>query len=120
MSSPVTEPPSSPSDQILILDFGSQYTQLIARRVRERGVYCEIHPPTMRIEEVKSWSPSGVILSGGPASVFEVDAPLPDPDLLSLGIPILGICYGFQWLAQQLGGVVESTESREYLSLIHI
>ena len=114
MSSAVTEPPSSPSDQILILDFGSQYTQLIARRVRERGVYCEIHPPTMRIEEVKNWSPSGVILSGGPASVFEVDAPLPDPDLLCLGIPILGICYGFQWLAQQLGGVVEPTESREY------
>ena len=79
-------------DQILILDFGSQYTQLIARRVRECQVYSEIHPYNIPFERVKSLSPKGIILSGGPASVYDKKAPLCDPAILRLGIPVLGIC----------------------------
>ena len=91
-------------DKILILDFGSQYTQLIARRVRECQIYSEIHPYTITVEEVMSFSPKGIILSGGPASVYEKDAPHCDPAILALGIPVLGICYGMQLIGQALGG----------------
>ncbi|MGV8075645.1 MAG: glutamine-hydrolyzing GMP synthase [Syntrophobacteraceae bacterium] len=99
---------------ILILDFGSQYTQLIARRVRESHVYCEIHPFNMPLEAIKEMAPKGIILSGGPASVHDDGAPSLDPSVFSLGIPILGICYGMQLMALQLGGTVEKADHREY------
>jgi len=101
-------------DKILILDFGSQYTQLIARRVRECQIYSEIHPYDIPLDRVKSLSLKGIILSGGPASVYEKNAPLCDPALLRMGIPILGICYGMQLIAQLLGGEVTHSEKREY------
>jgi GMP synthase (glutamine-hydrolysing) len=101
-------------DRVLILDFGAQYTQLIARRVREHGVYCEIQPGTISAAAVAAWKPAGVILSGGPASVYEPGAPQLDLAVLELGVPVLGICYGLQLLARGLGGVVEPAEEREY------
>jgi GMP synthase (glutamine-hydrolysing) len=94
------------NNRILILDFGSQFTQLIARRIREERVYCEIHPAAVTLEWVRSWAPRGIILSGGPASVYDADVPSADPELLRLGIPILGICYGMQLIAQLEGGRV--------------
>jgi GMP synthase (glutamine-hydrolysing) len=93
-------------DRILILDFGSQYTQLIARRIREERVYSEIHPPTRSADWVREWNPDGIILSGGPASVYDPDVPALDPGVLELGLPILGICYGMQLLAHLRGGEV--------------
>ena len=93
-------------NQILILDYGSQFTQLIARRIREERVYCEIHPPTVSIDWIREWAPRGIILSGGPASVYGEDVPTVEPDLLDLGVPVLGICYGMQLIAQQRGGRV--------------
>jgi GMP synthase (glutamine-hydrolysing) len=101
-------------DKILILDFGSQYTQLIARRIRECQIYSEIHPFDLPAEKVRSLSPKGIILSGGPASVYEKDAPQCDPTLLRMGIPILGICYGMQLIGHLLGGEVAHSEKREY------
>ena len=101
-------------DKILIVDFGSQYTQLIARRVRECEIYSEIHPYNISMDRVKSLSPKGIIFSGGPASVYEKNAPLCDPALLRMGIPVLGICYGMQLIAQLLGGEVTHSEKREY------
>ncbi len=103
-----------PKDRILILDYGSQYTQLIARRVRAERVYCEIHPPTRSIDWLRDWAPSGVILSGGPASVYGEDVPTLDVELLSLELPILGICYGMQLIAQESGGAVTGSARREY------
>jgi GMP synthase (glutamine-hydrolysing) len=105
---------SGEHESVLILDFGSQYTQLIARRVRENRVYCEIQPPTLDLAEVERRRPIGVILSGGPQSVYEADAVRPDPRLFELGVPVLGICYGMQLMAQQLGGSVEGSRHREY------
>jgi GMP synthase (glutamine-hydrolysing) len=93
-------------DRILILDFGSQFTQLIARRIRELRVYCEIHPPTVDIDFVRQWNPKGIILSGGPSSVYGDAVPTADPALLELGVPVLGICYGMQLIAQLQGGRV--------------
>ena len=81
-------------DGILIIDFGSQYTQLIARRVREAHVYCEIHPPTRDLAWIKEFDPKGIVLSGGPNSVFDAGAPTADRGMLDLGVPVLGICYG--------------------------
>ncbi|MGZ3493549.1 MAG: glutamine-hydrolyzing GMP synthase [Thermodesulfobacteriota bacterium] len=104
----------TPFDKILILDFGSQYTQLIARRVRECRIYSEIHPYDISSEKVRSLAPKGIILSGGPASVYGKNAPLSDPGIFRAGIPILGICYGMQLIAQQLGGEVARSEKREY------
>ena len=100
--------------KILILDFGSQTTQLIARRIREQKVYCEIHPYSTSLEKIKTLAPAGIVLSGGPASVYDIDAPLSDPALFELGLPILGICYGAQLMIQQLGGKVEKAEKREF------
>ncbi|MCK5801533.1 MAG: glutamine-hydrolyzing GMP synthase [Lentisphaeria bacterium] len=106
---------SDPSEQkILILDFGSQYTQLIARRVREASVYSEIVDTMIPAVEIAAQNVAGIILSGGPASVHEEDAPGCDPAIFDLGIPILGICYGLQWATSHLGGTVKRSGSREY------
>jgi GMP synthase (glutamine-hydrolysing) len=101
-------------DKILIVDFGSQVTQLIARRVREHGVYCEIVPFQKAAEAFAAMKPKGIILSGGPASVLDADAPLPPPEFYTAGVPILGICYGEQAMAHQLGGKVEGGHHREF------
>jgi GMP synthase (glutamine-hydrolysing) len=101
-------------DGILILDFGSQFTQLIARRVREAHVYCEIHPPSRDVAWIRSWRPRGIILSGGPASVYDENVPTASPALLDLGVPILGLCYGMQLLAHLGGGRVARAARREY------
>ena len=102
------------SQRILILDFGAQYTQLIARRVREHHVYCEIHPCDLDLAAVEAFAPSGIILSGGAASVLDDGSPDLDPAVLELPVPILGICYGLQLLVRRLGGRVESADDREY------
>jgi len=102
------------SEKILILDFGSQVTQLIARRVREQSVYCEIHPYNISLDAIRAYGPKGIILSGGPSSVYDSDAPHSDPAIYDLGIPLLGICYGMQLMTHQLGGCVERSEKREY------
>src|SRR3990172_6325843 len=102
------------SEFILILDFGSQYTQLIARRVRDLGVYSEIRPFSVDEKEIEALSPKGIILSGGPSSVYEKNAPLPSTSIFSLGVPILGICYGLQIIAYMNGGQVQSATHREY------
>jgi len=99
---------------IVILDFGSQYTQLIARRIRESHVYSEILPYNASIEEIKKHNPKGIIFSGGPASVYEKDAPRPDPEVFNLGLPILGICYGLQLIVDHFGGKVVKAEKHEY------
>ncbi len=100
--------------KILILDFGSQYTQLIARRVRETNVYCELHPYDVNPQLIKDFSPDGIILSGGPASVIEEEPPQAPQIIFELGVPVLGICYGMQAMAAQLGGCVESAAVREF------
>ncbi len=100
--------------RILILDFGSQYTQLIARRVRELGVYCELRAYDMTADEIKAFNPKGIILSGGPESVTEAHTPRAPEAVFSFGVPVLGICYGMQTMAQQLGGLVESSNVREF------
>ncbi len=100
--------------RILVLDYGSQTTQLIARRVRECHVYCEIHPFHVGLEAVRAFQPKGIILSGGPASVYEAGAPLNPPELFRMGIPTLGICYGMQLMTHVLGGEVGKSQKREY------
>jgi GMP synthase (glutamine-hydrolysing) len=102
------------SEIVLILDFGSQYTQLIARRVRELNVYCEIHPYNISTEKIRAFLPKGIILSGGPSSVYAADAPIPDKAVYDMGIPILGICYGLQLMAFQNGGEVTKAPRREF------
>jgi len=100
-------------EQIVILDFGSQYTQVIARRVRECNVYSVIMRYDTPAKELARLQPKGLILSGGPSSVYSKEAPLPDPEIFKLGIPILGICYGLQLLGQYLSGKVEAGLKRE-------
>ena len=100
--------------KILILDFGSQYTQLIARRVREAGVYCELHPNDVTEQFVREFAPAGIILSGGPNSVYEEETPRAPQVVFALGVPVLGICYGMQTMAAQLGGKVENSAKREF------
>jgi GMP synthase (glutamine-hydrolysing) len=102
------------SEKILIIDFGAQYTQLITRRIREASVFSEIHPHTITLEEIKAINPKGIVLSGGPMSVYDDGAPLIDAAILRTGIPVLGICYGLQFICQALGGSVESASDREY------
>jgi GMP synthase (glutamine-hydrolysing) len=101
-------------NKILVLDFGSQYTQLIARKIRELGVYSEIWPPSASIEKIREAHPQGIILSGGPQSVYGKDAPTAPPELFALGVPVLGICYGLQLMALLLGGKVSPSVHREY------
>jgi GMP synthase (glutamine-hydrolysing) len=105
---------ASEHETVLILDFGGQYTQLIARRVRELGVYSEIVPFNISPEELRGRNPKGIILSGGPSSVYEEGAPHPDPEVIGMGVPVLGICYGVQLLAYFLGGEVKPSTRREY------
>ena len=100
--------------RILILDFGSQYTQLIARRVREIGVYCEIHPFDMDDAAIRAFAPRGIILAGGPESVHEAGSPRAPQAVFDLGIPLFGICYGMQTMSEQLGGKVEGSDLREF------
>ncbi len=100
--------------RILILDFGSQYTQLIARRIREAGVYCELRNPDISEQDIKAFHPKGIILSGGPNSTTGEHAPVAPPIVFELGVPVLGICYGMQTMAKQLGGAVESSSHREF------
>ncbi|WP_066637190.1 glutamine-hydrolyzing GMP synthase [Desulfolucanica intricata] len=102
------------NETILVLDFGGQYTQLIARRIRECKVYCEILPYTAPVEKISARQPRGIVFSGGPSSVYADKAPTVDPEIYKLGIPVLGICYGMQLMSYQLGGKVSSAKSREY------
>ncbi len=102
------------NEKILVLDFGGQYNQLIARRVRECNVYCEVHPYNMSIEKIKEFNPKGIIFTGGPNSVYGDDSPLCDKEIFSLGYPILGICYGCQFMSYALGGKVEHAPVSEY------
>jgi len=101
-------------EKILVLDFGSQYTQLIARRIREQKVYSEIFPYNEPIEKIREFRPKGIILSGGPASVYYEGSPIPSHEIFELGVPVLGICYGMQLMAHMLGGVVDLAAKREY------
>jgi len=101
-------------EEVILLDFGAQYSQLIARRVREAAVYCEILPFDARLDEIKGKNPKGIIFTGGPASVYAENAPVCDPAIFDLGVPILGICYGMQLMALVLGGTVSRAEQREY------
>jgi GMP synthase (glutamine-hydrolysing) len=106
--------PQSERGGVVVLDFGGQYTQLIARRIREQKVFSAILPCTTSIDEIRRYEPTGVILSGGPNSVYAADAPVCDPAVLSAGMPVLGICYGMQWITHTLGGHVERAGRREY------
>jgi GMP synthase (glutamine-hydrolysing) len=109
------------SELVLILDYGSQYSQLIARRVRELGVYSELHPFNTPLEQIRSLRPSGIILSGSPYSAYEPGAPVSSPELFALGIPVLGICYGLQLIGYQLGGELDRAARREYgHAVLHI
>ncbi len=99
---------------IVVIDFGSQYNQLIARRVREQKVYCQIEPPDIAIERIKALNPEGIILSGGPASIYEKNSPRTAKEIFKLGIPVLGICYGMQFMVHALGGKVSKAQKREY------
>jgi len=112
--SATVRPPDIHAHRILILDFGAQYTQLIARRVREVGVYCEIHPWDMSEDDVRAFGARGIILSGGPESVTDVEPPRAPESVFAAGVPVLGICYGMQTMAQQLGGRVTGADHREF------
>ncbi len=100
--------------RILILDFGSQYTQLIARRIREIGVYCELWAWDVTEEQIREFNPQGIILSGGPESTTETNSPRAPEYVFNAGVPVLGICYGMQTMAMQLGGRVESSNQKEF------
>ncbi len=113
----MTEQPQKPKSElggVVVLDFGGQYTQLIARRIREQNVFSAILPCTTTLDEIRQYAPAGIVLSGGPSSVYDPDAPKCDPAILAMGIPVLGICYGMQWITHTLGGKVEKAERREY------
>ena len=114
MSNTAKHDDTGTNNRILIIDFGSQVTQLIARRLREAGVYCEIVPFTSAAPKLESFAPQGVILSGGPSSVTRHQAPRAPDKLFSMGIPVLGICYGQQTMCEQLGGRTETAEEREF------
>src|SRR5579863_496490 len=103
-----------PKGGIVVLDFGGQYTQLIARRIREQEVFSAILPCTAKLEEIRALEPVGIVLSGGPSSVYDAGAPVCDPQVLQLHLPVLGICYGMQWMTHALGGRVERADRREY------
>ena len=102
------------TQSIVILDFGAQYTQLIARRIREQNVFSAVLPCTASLEEIQAYKPIGIVLSGGPCSVYDADAPPADPKVLDMGLPVLGICYGLQFITHHLGGKVRAADKREY------
>jgi GMP synthase (glutamine-hydrolysing) len=106
--------PKSELGGVVVLDFGGQYTQLIARRIREQQVFSAIVPCTASVQEILAYEPAGVVLSGGPSSVYDTDAPVCDPAVLATGVPVLGICYGMHWIAKTLGGNVQPAGRREY------
>lgn len=109
------------AERIIILDFGSQFTQLIARKIREAGVYAEIHPYSISRDALVALSPKGIVLSGGPSSVYAADAPIPSFDVFALGVPVLGICYGLQLIAHILGGAVDKAARREFgRAFVHV
>ena len=108
------QPTTARSERIIVVDFGSQYAQLIARRVREQNVFCEIVRHDLSADRIRDMAPRGIVLSGGPSSVYEEGAPRCDPGLFRLGIPVLGICYGMQLACDALGGRVGQASSREY------
>ncbi len=108
------EPQSRLNESIVILDFGAQYTQLIARRIREQNVFSVVLPCTASLDEVKSCAPVGIVLSGAPWSVYDKDAPPADARIFELGLPVLGICYGLQFMVHTLGGKVRPADKREY------
>src|ERR1700675_3319689 len=112
-SNPAPEPAAKHA-RVLIVDFGSQVTQLIARRVRESGVYCEIHPYTISEDAVRDFAPGGIILSGGPASLTEAASPRAPEIVFRLRVPLLGVCYGMQTMCAQLGGRVTLSEHQEF------
>lgn len=101
-------------DMIIVIDFGSQFNQLIARRVRENGVYCQVEPSDISLEKIRKMNPVGIILSGGPSSIYEENSPSLDKDFFQLGIPVLGICYGMHFMVHALGGKIQRAEKREY------
>src|SRR2546425_9083886 len=105
---------------IVVLDFGGQYTQLIARRIREQQVFSAILPCWAALEEIRKLEPAGVVLSGGPSSVYDPQAPACDPAVLGLGVPVLGICYGLQWIAHTLGGQRSEEHTSELQSLAYL
>jgi GMP synthase (glutamine-hydrolysing) len=100
------------NELILIIDFGAQYNQLIARRVREANVYCEVVPYSTSIDKIKAMNPKGIIFTGGQASVLDTNAPFCDKEIFNMGVPILGICYGMQLMSVMLGGEVQRAEQR--------
>ena len=102
------------TQSIVVLDFGAQYSQLIARRIREQNVFSVVLPFNASLEEIRSYSPVGIVLSGGPSSVYDHDAPHADKTVLQLGVPVLGICYGLQFMVHALGGKVRAADRREY------
>ena len=102
------------TQSIVVLDFGAQYSQLIARRIREFNIFSAVLPCNASLDEIRSYTPVGIILSGGPSSVYDEDAPVADPGIFELGLPILGICYGFQYMVFNLGGKVRPAAKREY------
>src|ERR1700756_414364 len=106
--------PKSELGGIVVLDFGGQYTQLIARRIREQRVFSAILPCSSRVQDILAYEPAGIVLSGGPSSVYDSDAPKCDLEVLSTGAPVLGICYGMHWITKVLGGSVEPAGRREY------
>jgi GMP synthase (glutamine-hydrolysing) len=106
--------PSASLQSIVILDFGAQTTQLIARRIREQNVFSIVLPCTASLKDIKAAAPMGIVLSGAPWSVYDKDAPPADPKLFELGVPVLGICYGLQFMVHTLGGKVRPAEKREY------
>src|ERR1700739_3761450 len=108
------ERPNSERGGVVVLDFGGQYTQLIARRIREQQVFSAILPCTASLEDIRKLEPGGLVLSGGPSSVYDTEAPKCDPKILTMGLPVLGICYGMQWITYVLGGKVEKASRREY------
>ena len=99
---------------IIVIDFGSQFNQLIARRVREHSVYCQVEPSDISVSKIRSLNPQGIILSGGPSSIYEDDSPAMDISLFDLGVPILGICYGMHYMVHALGGKIKKAQKREY------
>ena len=105
---------TSVTQSIVILDFGAQYTQLIARRIREQNVFSVVLPCTASLKEVRSYNPVGIVLSGAPWSVYDKDAPPADVHVFDMGVPVLGICYGLQFMVHTLGGKVRPADKREY------